>query len=79
MTTHSISYSKPNSLTPSFFPGGKSTFVSHNFVNFSGFNCLPRKLKCNARQLRGFGAVRATGSETGSGVGSVRWLLEPVG
>ncbi|KAL8531052.1 hypothetical protein ACS0TY_007894 [Phlomoides rotata] len=67
VTSHSLSRSKP-SLSAAFFPSN-STVLAHKSVNFVGYNCLPRKLKCSARQLRDFGAVSA----------SVRWLLQPIG
>ncbi|PIN24920.1 Zeaxanthin epoxidase [Handroanthus impetiginosus] len=78
VSTHSVSYAKPNSLSAAFFPA-KSTFVAHKSVNFVGYNCLPRKLKCSATQLRNFGAISASDSESSLTNGSVRWLLEPIG
>ncbi|KAL0418409.1 UNVERIFIED_CONTAM: hypothetical protein Sradi_1254400 [Sesamum radiatum] len=78
MTTHSLSYAKTNSFSPGFFPA-KSSVAAQFSVNFLGYNCLPRKLKCSGRQLRNFGAVRASDSGSSSADGSVRWLLEPIG
>ncbi|KAL3850218.1 hypothetical protein ACJIZ3_012100 [Penstemon smallii] len=87
MTTHSFSYAnaytKANSslLSPSFCPPKSTTFVAHNSsINFVGYNCLPRKLKCSARILRNFGAISVSDSENNqSGSTSVRWLLQPIG
>ncbi|KAI3461202.1 hypothetical protein Pfo_017865 [Paulownia fortunei] len=79
MTTHSLSYAKANSLSPPLFPA-KSTVVARSSVNFLGYNCLPRKLKFSASQLRNFGAIRAFDSESSTATdGSVRWVLEPIG
>ncbi|XP_011090253.1 uncharacterized protein LOC105170974 isoform X2 [Sesamum indicum] len=77
MTTHSLSYAKTNSFSPGFFPA-KSSVAAQFSVNFLGYNCLPRKLKCSGRQLRNFGAIRASDSGNSSADGSVRWLLEPI-
>lgn len=77
MTTQSFSYAKSKSLSP-FIPP-KSTVLSHKSVNFVGYNCLPRKLKCSAKQLRIFGAVSASDSDTSPTDDSVRWLLQPIG
>lgn len=80
MTTQSLSYAKAkaNSPSPAFFPA-KSTVFARSSVSFLGYNCLPRKLQCSARQLRNFGAISASDSETSPTNNSVRWLLEPVG
>ncbi|KAI3450093.1 hypothetical protein Pfo_006758 [Paulownia fortunei] len=78
VTAHFLSYAKANSLSAAFFPA-KSTAFAHKSVNFVGYNCLPRKLKCSARQLRNFGAISASDSESSSTDGTVRWLLEPIG
>ncbi|CAA2956957.1 zeaxanthin epoxidase, chloroplastic [Olea europaea subsp. europaea] len=80
MTTQSLSYTKAkaHSPSPAFFPA-KSTVFARSSVSFLGYNCLPRKLQCSARQLRNFGAISASDSETSPTNNSVRWLLEPVG
>lgn len=82
MTTHSLSsyYAKPNSASPPFLYQPKSTAAAPKSVNFWGYNCLPRKLEFRARQLRSFGAIKASDSESSSETsGSARWLLEPIG
>lgn len=79
MSSHSLSYAKANSLSPPFFPA-KTTFFARGSVNFLGYNCLPRNLKFSARELRNFGAIRASDSETAAATNaSTRWLLEPIG
>ncbi|KAL0437125.1 UNVERIFIED_CONTAM: hypothetical protein Sradi_0420400 [Sesamum radiatum] len=70
MTTHSLSYAKTNSLSPGFFPA-KSSVAAQFSLNFLGYNCLPRKLKCSGRQLRNFGAIRASDSGSTSADGSM--------
>ncbi|XP_073147703.1 zeaxanthin epoxidase, chloroplastic [Henckelia pumila] len=77
MTTQSFSYAKSKSLSP-FLPP-KPTVLSHKSVDFVGYNCLPRKLKCSAKQLRNLGAVSASDSDTSPTDDSVRWLLQPIG
>ncbi|KAK6144140.1 hypothetical protein DH2020_020960 [Rehmannia glutinosa] len=79
MTSNYLSYARANSLSPPLFPN-KSTVIARSSVNFGGYNCLPRKLNFSASQLRKFGAIRASDSEsTTSTNGSVRWVLQPIG
>ncbi|KAL2510954.1 SMAD/FHA domain-containing protein [Abeliophyllum distichum] len=80
ITTQSLSYAKAkaNSPSPAFFPA-KLTVFARSSVSFLGYNSLPRKLQCSARQLRNFGAISASDSESTPTNNSVRWLLEPVG
>ncbi|XP_075520089.1 zeaxanthin epoxidase, chloroplastic [Primulina tabacum] len=77
MTTQCFSYAKSKSLFP-FIPP-QPTVLSQKPVNFVGYNCLPRKLKCSAKQLRNLGAVSASDSDTSPTDDSVRWLLQPIG
>ncbi|KAK6164006.1 hypothetical protein DH2020_000870 [Rehmannia glutinosa] len=77
-TARSVSHAKPNSLSAAFIPA-QSTVFAHKSVNFAGYNCLPRKLKCSAKQLRNFGAINAADSGNTPTNVSVRWILEPIG
>ncbi|KAK6144131.1 hypothetical protein DH2020_020951 [Rehmannia glutinosa] len=63
MTSNYLSYARANSLSPPLFPN-KSTVIARSSVNFGGYNCLPRKLNFSASQLRKFGAIRASDSES---------------
>ncbi|XP_057782154.1 zeaxanthin epoxidase, chloroplastic [Salvia miltiorrhiza] len=76
----SLSYANPNSLSPTFF-AAKTTSFGSSAVNFHGYNCLPRKLKFSARELRKFVAIRASDSATtaATNASAATWLLEPVG
>ncbi|KAG8371065.1 hypothetical protein BUALT_Bualt13G0048200 [Buddleja alternifolia] len=79
MASHSFSCAKTTSLSPALF-AAKSTIAAHKSVNFLGYNCLPRNLKCNVKQLKNFGAIRASNSESSATTdGSVTWLLQPIG
>ncbi|XP_009762176.1 uncharacterized protein LOC107790586 [Nicotiana tabacum] len=75
--SQSISYANLPKL-PSLFHS-RATLCSSNSINILGFNCIPRKLKCNARQLRQFGAIHASVAESNSTNVSVTWLLEFIG
>ncbi|XP_009606603.1 uncharacterized protein [Nicotiana tomentosiformis] len=77
-TSQSLSYANLPKL-PSLFPS-RVNVCSSNSINILGFNCIPRKLKCNARkQLRQFGAIHASVAESNSTNVSVTWLLEFIG
>ncbi|KAL3530157.1 hypothetical protein ACH5RR_009479 [Cinchona calisaya] len=88
ITTQSLSYAKLfpkplsciDSLSPAIFPS-RTAVLSHNSINFVGFNCLPRKLKCSsARQLRNLGAIYASAADRSSSTNlAEKWILEPIG
>ncbi|XP_060197086.1 uncharacterized protein LOC132626288 [Lycium barbarum] len=77
-TSQSLSYANLPIL-PALFPSRASTHCSSSSINFLGFNCIPRKLTCSARQLRHFGAIHASVAESNSTTGSVTWALEFIG
>ncbi|CAA0805942.1 SMAD/FHA domain-containing protein [Striga hermonthica] len=83
VTAHfASSYSKTNSMSNGTFSPAKSALLAHKNVNFVGYNCLPRKLKCFGGQLRNFGAAIDIVSDYESSSaddGSIRWLLQPIG
>lgn len=85
ITTKSLSYAKLpkplnciDSLSPATFPS-RANVLSHGSINFLRFNCLPRKLKCSARQLRNLGAIHASGADGTSTSVVEKWILEPIG
>ncbi|OIT08611.1 PREDICTED: uncharacterized protein LOC109230952 [Nicotiana attenuata] len=75
--SQSLSYANLPKLSSLFH--SRATLCSSNSINILGFNCIPRKLKCNARQLRQFGAIYASLAESNSTNVSVTWLLEFIG
>ncbi|KAJ8574430.1 hypothetical protein K7X08_026235 [Anisodus acutangulus] len=76
LTTTSESLSCANlPKLQSIFPS-RATLCSSNSINFLGYNCVSRKLKYSARQLRHFGAIHASVAESNSTNGSVTWVLE---
>ncbi|KAK4339166.1 hypothetical protein RND71_040628 [Anisodus tanguticus] len=76
-TSQSLSYANLQKLS-SIFPS-RATLCSSNYINFIRYNCVTRKLKCSARQLRHFGAIHASVAESNSTTGSVTWVLEFIG
>ncbi|XP_055818785.1 uncharacterized protein LOC129887640 [Solanum dulcamara] len=76
-TSQSISYVNLQKI-PYFFPY-RTTLCSFNSINFLGFNCIPKRLKCSASQLRHFGPIHASVVESYSTNGSVSWVLEFIG
>lgn len=76
-TSQSISYANLPKI-PSFFPS-RVTISSSNSINFLGYNCITKKIKCSARQLRHFGPIYASMVESNSTNGSVSWILEFIG
>ncbi|KAF3662462.1 putative BTB/POZ and MATH domain-containing protein 4-like [Capsicum annuum] len=74
-TSQSISYAN---LPKLLFPY-RANLCSSNSINFLGFNCIPTKLKCSARQLSQFGPIHASVVESNSSNGSVIWFLEFIG
>ncbi|KAL3625723.1 hypothetical protein CASFOL_030252 [Castilleja foliolosa] len=80
MDVSAHSYANPNSATANAaFRPSKSSLFGHKSVNFVGYNCLPRNLKCSASQLRNFGFINVADYEYDNGPLTVRWLLQPIG
>ncbi|XP_015084132.1 uncharacterized protein LOC107027468 [Solanum pennellii] len=76
-TSQSISYANLQKI-PTFFPS-RVTISSSNSINFLGYNCITKKIKCSARQLRHYGPIYASIVESNSSNGSVSWILEFIG
>lgn len=78
-TSQSISYANLQKIS-SIFPSRATLCSSSNFINFLGFNCISKKIKCSTRQLRNFGPIYASVVESNSTNGSsVSWVLEFIG
>ncbi|GFP91144.1 hypothetical protein PHJA_001258400 [Phtheirospermum japonicum] len=75
MDVSAHSYANPNSAANAPFFPPESSVYGHKSVNFVGYNCLPRNLKCSASQLRNFGVINAADYDNRA----VKWLLQPIG
>lgn len=78
ITSQSISYANLQKIS-SFSPSRATLCSSSNSINFIGFNCISKKIKCSARQLSHCGPIHASMVESNSTNGSVLWVLEFIG